>query len=88
MQPRDPIPYVADEVRAHLARHRVTQRDVASLLGKAQPTISRKLDGRTPFTLRELALIADRLGVEVSEFFATSHTRGAAITYPMDEKGV
>jgi transcriptional regulator with XRE-family HTH domain len=55
-------------VRAELARHGVSQTDIAEVLGVSQAAVSRRLSGRVEFTLDELRLIAERLGVPLSTF--------------------
>ncbi|EPD32072.1 hypothetical protein HMPREF9306_01634 [Propionimicrobium lymphophilum ACS-093-V-SCH5] len=47
------------EIRATLARFGLKQKDLAAVLGIAQPSASRKLKGKTPFTLDELDIMAD-----------------------------
>lgn len=54
---------VAAEVRAQMARKKRTGVDLAKHLGMAQPTISKRLNGDTPFTVAELAEVAAWLEV-------------------------
>lgn len=61
-----PTDVVAANVRAEMARHRVTQRDVGAALGIAHSAVSHRLTGRTPFDVNELAAIAGLLGVDVA----------------------
>jgi len=62
---------VAAEVRAHLARQRISGRQAAFALGWKQPYIARRLSGEIPFDVSDLAKIADLLGVPVTAFFET-----------------
>jgi len=66
-----PTPHlaVAAEVRAHLARRRISGRQAAFALGWKQPYISRRLSGEIPFDVNDLVAIADLLGVPVAAFF-------------------
>lgn len=61
-----PTDVVASNVRAEMARRRITQRDVATALGIAHSAVSHRLTGRTTFDVNELAVIAGLLGVEVA----------------------
>lgn len=63
---------VATEVRAEMARKRMTQRELAEALGLPQPSISKRLLGKIPFDVAELEKAAEALGVPVSQFFATA----------------
>lgn len=63
---------VAAEVRATLARHKISQGAVAQALDLSRPSVSRRLKGELPFTVAELLVVADLAGVEPSEFFATA----------------
>lgn len=57
---------VAANVRAELARRRVTQTQLASVLGIPQPAVSRRLGGKVPFSIDELADLAAYLGMPVA----------------------
>lgn len=60
---------VAAEVRAHLARQRVTQNAAASAVGISTASMSRRLAGEYPFTVGELFSLADLLRVDIRTFF-------------------
>lgn len=60
---------VAAEVRAHLARRRLTGRGAARALGWKSDYIWRRLDGRTPLDVNDLAALAELLDVPVTSFF-------------------
>nr|WP_297429770.1 helix-turn-helix transcriptional regulator [uncultured Actinotalea sp.] len=53
---------VAAVVRGEMARYQITQARLASALGIAQQSVSRKRSGRTPWTLDELEVIAPLFG--------------------------
>lgn len=54
---------VADEVRANMARARMTQTDLAGVLGLTQSAVSKRLRGKIAFSVDELEMVADALGV-------------------------
>jgi transcriptional regulator with XRE-family HTH domain len=61
--------HVANNIRAELARRRISQSVPAELLGLTHSSISRRLRGEVPFRDSELAIIANFLDVEVSALF-------------------
>lgn len=61
-----PTDVVAANVRAEMARRRVTQRDIGDALGIAHSAVSHRLTGRTPLDVNEIATIAGLLGVDVA----------------------
>lgn len=61
---------IAANVRAELARHDVTQIQIAELLGLTGAAVSRRMRGETPFRDNELARIAEHLGVSITVLFA------------------
>jgi transcriptional regulator with XRE-family HTH domain len=67
----EPHKLVAAEVRAEMARQRMSQVKLAELLGVAQQTISRRIVGEVPFDVTELVQIADLLKVSVTQFLGT-----------------
>jgi transcriptional regulator with XRE-family HTH domain len=69
---------VADNVRAEAARARFTQGRIAELLGVSQQAVSDRMKGRTPFTVDELALLADEFGVPLTRFLPGHHNGNAA----------
>ena len=58
---------VADNVRAEVARRKVSQTSLAQLVGIRQQALSRRLNGNTPFRIDELFAIAEALDTTVSE---------------------
>jgi transcriptional regulator with XRE-family HTH domain len=60
---------IAGEVRAELARQKLSGVRVARQLGWTQNYISRRLSGTVPFDVADLQAIADLLEVSVTEFF-------------------
>lgn len=59
---------VAAEVRAEMARQKVSQETLCLRIGMSQSTLSRRMTGEYPFDTTELATIAAALGVPVSRF--------------------
>lgn len=54
---------VASEVRAQMARIRMTQTALAVVLGLPQSAVSNRLRGKVSFSVDELELVAGALGV-------------------------
>lgn len=59
---------VVTEVRAEMARQRVSQRKVGEILGISQPQVSARLRGEIAFNTIELGLLAEAWGVPVTRF--------------------
>jgi transcriptional regulator with XRE-family HTH domain len=57
---------VAATVRAEVARRRITQSQIAEVLGLSQMAVSRRLSGAVPFDVEELGKVAALLGVPAS----------------------
>jgi transcriptional regulator with XRE-family HTH domain len=53
---------IAGAVRAELARHRLSQAELARQLGYTKPRLWRRMSGRIPFTINELRAIASVIG--------------------------
>lgn len=49
---------VAEEVRALMARRRVTQAQLGAVLHMSQVSVSERLHGKTPWTLRDIETLA------------------------------
>lgn len=58
---------VAAEVRALMGRHNVTQTQLAEVLQVAQPAISKRLRGKTPFDANEIGVLAQFFNVNPAE---------------------
>lgn len=54
----------AANVRAEMARRRVTQATVAAALGLKQQSVSSRLSGQIDFTSAELIVIGELLGID------------------------
>lgn len=65
---------VAAEVRAEMARQRVSQQPIADALGMSRQALSRRLVGEIPFDVSELEQIANFLGVSVGRFWPAAVT--------------
>ncbi len=60
---------VAGEVRAELARARISGNKLAALLGQSQPYWSRRLSGKVAFDVDDLEALSGLLGVPIARFF-------------------
>ena len=80
MPERSSLPHdVAAEVRAHLARQRLSGRQAAIRLGWTQPYMSRRLTGEIPFDVADLEAIADLLGIPATAFFQRPRHTGPRV---------
>jgi transcriptional regulator with XRE-family HTH domain len=62
------LDHVIGEVRAHMARQRLSSSELARMTGTKQPYWSRRLTGVTAFDVNDLAILAYVLKVPVSTF--------------------
>ncbi len=58
---------VSEPIRAHLAVARISGAELARRVGIDQASISRRLNGRSAFTVDDLVAIADVLGITLVE---------------------
>jgi transcriptional regulator with XRE-family HTH domain len=58
---------VAANVRAELARRRITQTDVAERLGVSRQNVAQRLNGSVDFRVGELISIANMLGITIGD---------------------
>lgn len=58
---------VSSEVRAWLARRQLTQRNLASHLGISTTSLSFRMKGKTPWSIVELAQVADWLDISLAQ---------------------
>lgn len=63
---------LAGEVRAAMARRRVSQSALAALLPISQRALSRRLCGRVSFSLHEVEAVARALGLHPSELVSSA----------------
>lgn len=68
--------HVAEEIRVLLARKRISATELARRTGIKQSTMSRRMTGETAFDMDDLELIADALGVEVTDLMPKRITAG------------
>ena len=66
MATRNVAEHVGANVRAEMARRRISQTSIADEVGMTQSAISRRLRGVTPFDVSTLALVAACLNVPVA----------------------
>lgn len=70
---------VAGEVRAAMARLGCTQAVLAERINRDQHFVSRRLSGKVPFTIDELARIAEALNVPIEALLAQSAQSAPAV---------
>lgn len=58
---------VASNLRAEIARQKVTQKELCQLLGVSRSALTRRLSGTVPIDVNELVVFADYLDVPVVE---------------------
>jgi hypothetical protein len=73
----EPHQWVAAEVRAEMARQRVSQQTLAGAVGISQAAISRRITGEVPFDVTELARVAEVLGVPAAQFLDAGKSPGS-----------
>lgn len=56
---------MAGALRAETARQQLTQRELATRVGKSQPWVTYRLSGKVPCDVEDLELLARALGVTV-----------------------
>lgn len=69
---------IAAKVRAAVAEHAKTQREIGEILGLPQSVVQLRLKGERPFRAEELVKLADGLGVPVERFFPAAATSAGA----------
>lgn len=65
---------VAAEVRAALARRKIPVTRLPAMIGKSQSYWDRRVGGKIPFDVEDLALIARVTEVRVLSFFSQEHS--------------
>jgi transcriptional regulator with XRE-family HTH domain len=68
---------VAEEIRALLARRRISGRSLASALNVSPSWVSYRLTGAQPIDLNDLDRIAEYLGVDVADLLPARQPRHA-----------
>jgi transcriptional regulator with XRE-family HTH domain len=61
---------IAAEIRAQLARARITQSTLAQRLGVSRAWVSRRLSGEVPLSVGDVAVIARKLGASFTTLTA------------------
>lgn len=59
---------INDQLRGELKRRKITQADAAYRIGLEQQTLSNRLSGKTPWTLREIVMICEVLEIKLGDF--------------------
>ena len=60
----------------------ITRTQVAQALGLSQPSISRKISGKVPWTVEEISLVAMYLNVETASLLPTPDGQGGWLPAP------
>jgi transcriptional regulator with XRE-family HTH domain len=60
---------IGDEIRAELARNKISISALADKMGVRRDTLSDKLNGHTKIQVRDVLAIASALGLSMSELF-------------------
>lgn len=68
---------VTREVCAEIKRQDMTYGTLSTTTGMSVWSLSRRLNGHKDFTLSELSVIADALGIPFGEFFARANRHAA-----------
>lgn len=63
---------LSDNIRAEMARKRMTQKQVADVLELTQQSVNDRLQGRTPWRVDELTRLAESLEIEPAVLLAAS----------------
>lgn len=71
-------PDIAGTVRAELARQRKPQNGLQEKLKISRPTMHRRITGQSPFDANELVIVAEYLGMTVSELLGEQPTNTQA----------
>ena len=77
-EPRSYGALVAEEVRAAAARKQVSSARLAAAANVSTASMSRRMNGRYPFTVDELAIVASVLGVRVQDLLPAQRTAAPA----------
>jgi len=70
--PQTPTAAVGANVRAEMARRKVSQQQIAAALNLSQAAISKRLAGVVPWDVNELVTVATALEVPLSTLLDTS----------------
>lgn len=70
----------AGELRAQLARRRISASELARRIGWKQPYMARRIDGRVALDMDDLELIARALGVAVAQLLPASARRADPVS--------
>lgn len=58
---------VAANIRAEAARQKISQTRIACALGLSQQLVSNRMNGKTPFTVDELGVVAEILNTTIGD---------------------
>lgn len=72
------LPDIAGTVRAELARQKKSQQSLQARLSISRGSLYRRLQGDAPFNQNELVIVAEFLGMTVSDLFDQSAPKVSA----------
>ena len=55
--------------KGYMAQHKISQKDVAKLLGVTPQSAYNKVNGREPFTLSQVKTICETYNISADEYF-------------------
>ena len=73
---------VAEEIRAWMARRRISGVKLAEQIGRTQPYVSRRLNGEVAFDVDDLEHIAAALGITVRDLIPNTGPESITVRYP------
>lgn len=74
---RDLTTSLRGEIRAEMARQRITQDALASSTGKHPQTVGNILNGKSPLTLEYACIVADALAVDLGDLLSRAKGQAA-----------
>lgn len=69
--PPTPGGQLAGNIRAELARRRIPQSKLAAAIGMDEASLSLRLQGKRPFKVPEVELIAEHLDLSIGDLWGT-----------------
>lgn len=64
---------ISAQMRAELGKQRISANQLSKLVPISQPTLSKRLRDDGAFSIDEVELICEALGIDVFEFVASAH---------------
>lgn len=77
------MPLISERVKRVISQNGLTQKQVASSVGLSEQVFSNKINNLRPFSLKDLAALADFFGVSVD--YLTGRTNDPVVAFPAGE---